>query len=130
MKVSLTLADPVRRDLASLPCRDTASVRSLRRRYSKLLADESPNTVLGFVTSLLDDASWPERLVSWEVLAAHKPAFGLLDDGLIEKMANGLSDWDSVDLFGVTVLGQAWCAGLVTDAKIVAWGRSHDRWRR
>jgi 3-methyladenine DNA glycosylase AlkD len=35
-----------------------------------------------------------------------------------------------VDLFGVTVLGPAWRAGLVTDSKILAWGRSQDRWRR
>jgi 3-methyladenine DNA glycosylase AlkD len=105
-------------------------VRLLRRRYSKRLADESPNIVLGFVRSLLDDAGWPERLVAWEVLAVHRRALGLLDDGLIEKMANGLSDWASVDLFGVTVLGQAWRAGPVTDSKIVAWARSEDRWRR
>ncbi len=45
-------------------------------------------------------------------------------------MAHGLSDWGSVDLYGVTVLGQAWRAGLVTDARIRAWGQSPDRWRR
>jgi 3-methyladenine DNA glycosylase AlkD len=45
-------------------------------------------------------------------------------------MAHGLADWGSVDLFGVTVVGPAWRAGLVTDSKILAWGRSQDRWRR
>ena len=45
-------------------------------------------------------------------------------------MAHGLSDWGSVDLFGVTVLGQAWRAGLVTDSKVLAWARSKDRWHR
>jgi 3-methyladenine DNA glycosylase AlkD len=130
MKASLNLADEVRRDLASLPRIDTPSVRSLRRRYSKMLADESPKIVLRFVRSLLDSAGWAERVVSWEVLAAHKGAFGLLNDRLVAEMAHGLTDWGSVDLFGVTVLGQAWRAGLVTDSKILAWGRSQDRWRR
>jgi 3-methyladenine DNA glycosylase AlkD len=130
MKPSLNLDEDVRRDLASLPRIDTPSVRSLRRRYSKVLAEESPRTVLRFARSLLDGAGWAERVVAWEVLAAHEGAFGLLNDRVVEKMAHGLSDWGSVDLFGVTVLGQAWRAGLVTDSKILAWARSDDRWRR
>jgi len=119
MKASPNLADEVRRDLASLPRLDTASVRSLRRRYTKGLADESAKGVLRFVRSLLDGAGWAERVVSWEVLAAHGRAFGLLNDRLVEEMAHELSDWGSVDLFGVTVLGQAWRAGLVTDSKML-----------
>ena len=130
MQASLNLADEVRRELASLPRLDTPSVRSLRRRYSRVLADESPKVVLRFVRSLLDRASWADRVVSFEVLAAHQRAFDLLSDRLVEEMAHGLADWGSVDLFGVTVLGPAWRAGLVTDSKIHAWARSQDRWRR
>lgn len=37
MKASLNLADEARRDLGALPRTDTPSVRSIRRRYSKLL---------------------------------------------------------------------------------------------
>jgi 3-methyladenine DNA glycosylase AlkD len=130
MKALVNLADDVRRDLASLPRTDAPAVRSIRRRYSNVLADQSPKDVLRFVRSLLVGAAWAERVVAWEVLAAHEGAFGLLNDRLAEEMANGLSDWGSVDLLGVTVLGQAWRAGLVSDSKILAWGRSEDRWRR
>jgi 3-methyladenine DNA glycosylase AlkD len=130
MQASLNLTDEVRRDLASLPRIDTRSVRSIRRRYSKILADESPKDVLRFVRSLLVGAGWAGRVVSFELLAAHEGAFGLLTDRLVEELADGLSDWGSVDLFGVTVLGQAWRAGLVSDSKILAWARSKDRWRR
>jgi 3-methyladenine DNA glycosylase AlkD len=123
-------ADEVRRALASLPRVDTPSVRALRRRYSNVLANAAPMVVLRFVRSLLGGAGWAERLIAWEVLAVHKGAFGLLNDRLADAMAQGLSDWGSVDLFGVTVLGQAWRAGLVTDARILAWARSQDRWQR
>jgi 3-methyladenine DNA glycosylase AlkD len=82
------------------------------------------------VRSLLGNGAWAERVVAWEVLAAHERAFVLFNDRLAEEMAQGLSDWGSVDLYGVTVLGQAWRAGLVTDARIHAWVRSPDRWRR
>ena len=126
----ITLADEVRQDLAALPSIDTPSVRAVRRRYSKVFATASPKSVLRFVRSLLDNPGWAERVVAWEVLAAHAGAFALLDDRLAEEMAKGLSDWGSVDLYGVTVLGQAWRSGLVTDAKILAWAQSPDRWRR
>ena len=56
MKVSLTLVDAVRRDLASLARIDAPSVGSVRRRYSRALAGESPRGVLRFVRSLLDTA--------------------------------------------------------------------------
>ena len=109
---------------------NTPSVRAVRRRYSKVLADASAEIVLRFVRSLLDNAGWAERVVAWEVLAGQESAFALLDDRLAEEMAKGLSDWGSVDLYGVTVLGQAWRVGQVTDAKVLAWAQSPDRWRR
>jgi 3-methyladenine DNA glycosylase AlkD len=82
-----------------------------------------------FVRSLLRDATWAERAVAFEVLGGHD-ALALVDDRFAEQMANGLSDWASVDLYGVTVLGQAWRDGRVTDAKIHAWTKSSDRWKR
>jgi 3-methyladenine DNA glycosylase AlkD len=124
------LAGDVRRDLTALPRLDTPTVRAVRRRYEKAVARESPQAVLEFVRSLLDSAGWAERVVAWEVLAAHEGAFNLLNDRLIEAMADGLSGWGSIDLYGVTVVGQAWRGGLVSDARILAWARSPDRWRR
>lgn len=86
--------------------------------------------VLRFARVLLRDGDWTGRLVAWETLASHAGAMRLLDDDVVEEMADGLSDWGSVDLFGVTVLGQAWRDGNVSDAKIDSWLRSPDRWRR
>jgi len=130
MNESLLLVDAARRDLAALPALDVPSVRTVRRRYDRRLAEESPTGVLRFARSLLRGGGWPERVVAWEVLAGHAGAFRLVNDRLAEEMARGLSDWPSVDLYGMTVLGPAWRMGLVTDATIRAWTQSPDRWRR
>jgi len=53
-----------------------------------------------------------------------------VNDKLVDEMSEGLSDWGSVDLFGVTILGQAWSEELVSDRKIHSWVRSPDRWKR
>ena len=44
--------------------------------------------------------------------------------------AQGLADWGSVDLVGCTIAGQAWRSGILSDANILAWARSKDRWKR
>lgn len=120
----------VRREITSLPRLDTPSIRQLRKRYSSAFRSEPADAVYRFVCSLLVDGSWAQRVIAWEVLAAHPAAFRLLNDHEIEKMSKGLADWGSVDLFGVTVLGQAWREGLVSDGKIHSLTQSSDRWRR
>jgi 3-methyladenine DNA glycosylase AlkD len=124
------LTRAVRSDLAALTRYDTPSVRKIRQQYSRALKTVSADSVYKFARALLDGGGWPERVIAWEVLASHKPAFQLLNDKAVEEMADGLSDWGSIDLFGVTVLGQAWREGFVTDRKIHSWARSSDRWRR
>jgi 3-methyladenine DNA glycosylase AlkD len=124
------LKNDVQSELQRLPGLDTPSVRSIRRQYSKVFKTKPPEEVIEFVRSLLDSGDWAERVVAWEVLANHSGAFALVDDRLVEEMAEGLSDWGSVDLFGVTVLGQAWRKGRVTDNRIIKWAKSPDRWLR
>jgi 3-methyladenine DNA glycosylase AlkD len=124
------LVTTVRRDLAALSRRDASSVRLIRRQCSETLQAQPPKAVLEFVRSLPSGGGWAERVVACEVLAEHPGAMSLLDDSLVEEMAEGLSDWGSVDAFGVTVLGRAWREGLVTDSRIASWTRSPDRWRR
>jgi 3-methyladenine DNA glycosylase AlkD len=120
----------IRSDLKRLPRLDASSVRSVRRRYSKALKTKSPAEVIAFVRSLLDGGGWAERVVAWEVLAEHPEAFALVDDRLVEEMAEGLSDWGSVNLYGITVLGQAWRERLVSHHRMIAWAKSSDRWLR
>jgi 3-methyladenine DNA glycosylase AlkD len=126
---AVSLAAEVRREIARSSRVDTTSVRAIRRRYSKQLANEPPATLLRFVRSLLKHGTWAERVVAWEVLAGHE-ARTRVTDRLAAEMARGLSDWASIDLYGVTVLGQAWRDGYVSDATIHSWARSSDRWLR
>lgn len=129
-KSSDELSKAVLKEIASLPRLDTPSVRQIRKRYSRVLRNEPGRFVYSFALSLLKTGRWPARVIAWEVLAEHKDAFEFLSDREVEKMATGLNDWGSVDLFGVTVLGQAWREELVSDRKIRSWAKSSDRWRR
>jgi 3-methyladenine DNA glycosylase AlkD len=94
------------------------------------LAGEAPDFVLAVARCLLKENSWSARVVAFELLDGHDAARGRLRAGAVEEMAAGLSDWGSVDLFGVTIAGPAWREGRVSDRHVMRWARSKDRWRR
>ena len=106
------------------------SVRLVRRKWSKALKHEPANLVMDVVTALADSATWPERLVAFELLESHPAAFGMLNAACVTALADGFADWASVDHFGVTVAGPAWREGLLPDSAVHSWTKSEDRWRR
>lgn len=120
----------IRHDLAGLSIATTPAVRAIRVVYSKALAAEAPKTILGVVTALVRGGTWPERVVAFELLSGHRDGMSRLDHFLVDRFGEGLSDWGSVDLFGVTIAGVAWREGRLSDAHVRRWARSPDRWRR
>jgi 3-methyladenine DNA glycosylase AlkD len=95
-----------------------------------MLAGESSPFVLAVVKWLLAEKTWAARLIAFELLAEHRAAMNQLNGRVVEEMADGLSDWGSIDLFGVTVAGAAWREGRVSDGHVLRWAHSKDRWRR
>jgi 3-methyladenine DNA glycosylase AlkD len=124
------IAAAIREDLHSLPLATTPSVRAVRRRYSKTLAGELPQTVLAVADALLAGGAWPERVVAYELVAARDDAMRRVNGTVVERWAQGLADWGSIDLYGVTLAGVAWRERRMPDAHVMRWARSADRWRR
>ncbi len=123
------------RQLQRLPRYNTPSIREVRRHWSKFSSNQSPHFVLGFVDHLLglDPGAAhfaAARIVAFEVLAGHPAAFAKLNTRRITTMASRLSDWGSIDLFGVTVAGKAWREGILDDDSIRVWTQSSNRWMR
>jgi 3-methyladenine DNA glycosylase AlkD len=120
----------IRRDLRTLIRPTAPSVRAIRRQYSNALLHELPKTILGTAEALLEDATWPARLVACELIAGRRDVRRLVTDALVERWATGFEDWGSIDMFGVTLAGVAWREGCMSDARVMKWARSPDRWRR
>lgn len=120
----------IRADIRRLAPADTASVRAVRRVWSRQLEAERGTAVLGVVRALGASASWIDRVLAFELLAAHRRAFALLNDVRITYLSKDLADWGSVDLFGVTIAGPAWRERLLSGDRVHAWARSSNRWRR
>jgi 3-methyladenine DNA glycosylase AlkD len=120
----------IRGDLQTLSRATAPSVRAVRRHYSKVMIHESPKTVLATAEALLADSNWPARFCACELIAERPDVMRLVTGAMVERWATDLADWGSVDMYGVTLAGVAWREGRLSDARVMRWAQSSDRWRR
>ena len=114
-------------EIERLPLRNTPSIRAVRRRLSRQLRD-APAAEVRRTASALIDAGY--RWVGYELLQEHAAAFASLKIRDIEALGRGMTSWDAVDTFSVSIAGPAWQAGQLSDAAIRRWTGSRDRWWR
>jgi 3-methyladenine DNA glycosylase AlkD len=114
----------------ALPDQQTATVRALRRDFSRQLAQAEPAYLLTVADRLLDRPEFVYRFVAYELVAYHRPTLRSLEPAEVERLGRGLDSWVSVDTFAPYVAGPAWRNGQLPDALIHSWARSPDRWWR
>jgi 3-methyladenine DNA glycosylase AlkD len=122
------IAAEIDAEIAALPVRNTPSVRTVRRGYSRQLKGAEPEFVLAVARELF--RSYGYRWVAYELIAAHKIAFQSLGATELEEFGQGIDSWSTVDAFARTLSGPAWRDGQVSDELIHEWARSPDRWWR
>jgi 3-methyladenine DNA glycosylase AlkD len=131
MKPEDTLAE-IQRKLESLTAWTAASLRALRREYSRILADWEPASVLRLALLLVgkDRPAFPRRFMAYELLAHHRPALARLRSRDVEALGAGLDSWAAVDTFACYVSGPVWREQQISDGVVQRWAGSSDRWWR
>ncbi|MCI0646827.1 MAG: DNA alkylation repair protein [Chloroflexi bacterium] len=116
--------------LQTLPDHKTATIRAMRREYSKRLAKAEAQTVLAVALGLMGYPTFEHRFVGYELVHHHRPALRSLGRTELEQLGRSLDSWYSVDTFATYLAGPAWRAGQVPDSLIHEWAGSQDRWWR
>ena len=122
------LANAIVADIRALAIRDTATLRAIRRRYSRRLKPASAEFVLELARILLKTQAY--RWIAYELIRNHEAAFERLGDVELQELGKGLDSWWTVDEFARTLSGPAWLDGQASDAPFLGWARSADRWWR
>jgi 3-methyladenine DNA glycosylase AlkD len=127
-EVSELVAD-IQRRLTSIPSVTTASIRVLRREFSKRIATLLPSTVQ-LSLELLDKNNSVSRFFACELVQHHQGAAHSLNAESLELLSRGLVSWNAVDMFACYLSGPAWREHQVPDSLIAEWALAKDRWLR
>jgi 3-methyladenine DNA glycosylase AlkD len=117
-------------ELQREPDRSTPVLRAVRRKYSKSFALVPAASVFQAAGRILDTRDPSLRFVAYELVHHHPAARASLRKTRVERLGRGMTSWGEVDAFGYYISGPAWCDGGITDAAILAWTVSADRWWR
>jgi len=131
-------ADPMRREhtLHYFPSRlellgvSAPDMRRLLRPLARMLRSAPPSDVLRTARALLDTGVHEARQIAYELVGGRPDLVGKLDAAAVEALGQGNDNWASVDAFSVSVAGPAWRDGGVSDADVLRWCGSGDRWWR
>jgi 3-methyladenine DNA glycosylase AlkD len=115
-------------EIRALSVHNTPNQRAIRRRYSQILKQASPEFVLDVARELLKH--YGHRAFAYELIENHRAAFQRIGEAEVEELGQGINSWWSVDSFARTLAGPAWLRGQVSDALIGRWAHSEDRWWR
>ncbi len=118
--------------LRALPNLKIESVRGVRKKFSKQLANASPQIMIALSLHLLqlDRPDFEYRIVAYELVCHHKAALRSLREKELELFGQGIDSWEDVDTFACYLAGPAWREHQVPDELIHRWARSEDRWWR
>lgn len=123
-------AAQIAREIAALPRQDTASVRALRKGWSKALHASSAADVLAIAGAFEAAAEQTAKWVAYELIRFHPDAFATVGAAQIKGFAVRAQSWYAVDALGTILTGPLWAKGSLADDQVESWSRSDDRWLR
>ena len=116
-------------ELRALAHPNVEAIRSVRQKFSRQLAQASPDKIVELADRIVRHAVIP-RFVAYELIQCHQPALQSLTPAILEDLGTGNSSWDEVDTFACLLSGPVWRERQVPDKLIERWARSKDRWWR
>jgi 3-methyladenine DNA glycosylase AlkD len=123
------LTADVHRQFNSITEPTTLNIRTLRRQFSKRIAELPAENVVQLAINLIESAIVP-RFFAYELVQHHRAALRSLNSRTIKKLGNRIGNWAAVDSFACFLAGPVWREHQIPDSLIVTWAGSKDRWWR
>ena len=91
--------------LAVQPSLSTAEIRSIRREFSKQLANTSPEFVVDLALRLIAGPGASKRFLAYELVQHHEGALRSLTARSLVELGRGIDSWSAVDMFACYLSG-------------------------
>lgn len=105
-------------------------VREVVKDAAKRVRREAAEGVVELADLLAASGVFEARLAAYELLGRHRAARASLDADALLRLGRGMDNWLGVDTFATHLSGVVWREGNVTDADVLGWTASEDRWWR
>ncbi|HKC49624.1 MAG TPA: DUF952 domain-containing protein [Myxococcota bacterium] len=116
--------------LSAGEARGLAVLRKLRRSHSRALRRANPKLVLELGGALVASGAPGARVLGSELVLHHPSALSEIRARDVRRLAGELASWSDVDVFACMIAGQAFRDGRISEAEILRWTRSRNRWWR
>ena len=103
--------------------------RDLPSSFVQEAATLSDDEVLELVVRLWELRDFRFLVAATTIIKRHPSAFRRVRWQVLEPIGNLMDSWGAVDMFA-TLAGPAWRARQVSDARVLRWTRSKNRWWR
>jgi 3-methyladenine DNA glycosylase AlkD len=105
-------------------------VLAATRTQARALAREFRDEPAALVARARSAFAAGDRLLAFEICRAAPRAVAGMTARQVRSFAAGMTEWWAADCFAVFIAGVAWREGALSDAEILRWTASRDRWMR
>ena len=105
-------------------------LRMVEDDWIKVLHDFSPGQWIDLCIELTKTGIFESQLLAYELIWKNKKVLRNLDQKQIIVLGNHLDNWASVDSYSLMIAGWHWREGTLSDAQILKWLKSENRWLR
>lgn len=94
------------------------------------LKNYSPDKLIDFCTALVATKILECNQFAFEILWKNKVALKKLQLADLEVLGQNMDNWVTTDTFSILISGFAWRESQITDADVLRWLKSDNRWWR
>jgi 3-methyladenine DNA glycosylase AlkD len=106
------------------------ALRILEKQWLTNLQHLQPEEWVNLSKELVATRILECNTLAFEFLEKNKKALALLTEPDLRFLGQNMDNWATTDAFSVLVAGWAWRNGQITDADVLRWLNSGDRWWR
>ena len=108
----------------------TPNFRKLFKTWWEEIRLWSPEELIQFAKELVETRIFECNQLAYEILWKNKNALKLLNLKDLEELGRNMDNWATTDTFSVLLSGFAWRENQITDADVLNWLKSDNRWWR
>lgn len=106
----------------------TPDFRILLKKWQEEVKNWPPEKLVDYAKELVDTKIFESNQLAYELLWKNKKSLNSLRLHDLEHLGKNMDNWATTDTFSVLISGYAWRENQISDADVLNWLKSDNRW--